>query len=88
MTEPDRNHDRKQDMTTTPSTFVLPLGDTKYLDPANPRKFADEAREAIESLAHSLSFEDRSLLQSHITAVAMEAWTRGLRDGAEIYGSH
>jgi len=70
-------------MSTTASP-VLPLSDTPYFNPDKPDEKCDRAFAAIARI-DQIPYSYRRELSEIVHAAIMEAWTKGFREGAEVY---
>jgi len=70
-------------METTTSP-VLPLSDTPYFNPDKPDEKCDKAFAAIARI-DAIPYSYRRELSEVVHAAIMEAWTKGFREGAEVY---
>lgn len=70
-------------MSTTASP-VLPLSDTPYFNPDKPDEKCDRAFAAIARI-DAIPYSYRRELADIVHAAIMESWTKGYREGAEVY---
>ena len=70
-------------MSTTASP-VLPLSDTPYFNPDKPDEKSDKAFAEIARI-DQIPYSYRRELADIVHAAIMEAWTKGFREGAEVY---
>ena len=69
-------------MSTT--TSRLPLSDTEFFNPDKPDEKSDKAFAEIARI-DAIPYSYRRELSEIVHAAIMEAWTKGFREGAEVY---
>ena len=62
----------------------LPLSDTEFFNPDKPDEKCDRAFAAIARI-EQIPYSYRRELSEIVHAAIMESWTKGFREGAEVY---